>query len=267
MYVGIDAGASATKTVIINKEGDIVSYSIVPSGINFKVSSEKALGKALRISFLSLKDILYTVSTGYGRALVNAKATSSEIMCVTRGVHKLFPSVRTIIDVGGQDSKAIRIDEKGRVLNFVMNDKCAAGTGRFLEVMSNILGKPIDELGILHSRSSKPTRISSTCTVFAESEVISHISKGSEIEDVIAGLHEAIAERIYNMSSRIGFEKDVAFTGGVAKNQGFVDALSKKIGLTPTLPEEPQTICALGAALAAIKKHYESTSHSNLRSH
>lgn len=266
MYIGIDAGASATKTVIINKEGEVVSYSIVPSGINFKVSSEKALRKALKISDLSLKDILYTVSTGYGRALVNAEATSSEIMCVTRGVHKLFPSVRTIIDVGGQDSKAIRVDENGRVSNFVMNDKCAAGTGRFLEVMSNILGKPINELGILHFKSSKPTKISSTCTVFAESEVISHISKGSEIEDVIAGLHEAIAERIYNMSSRIGFEKDVAFTGGVAKNQGFVDALSKKVGLTPTLPEEPQIICALGAALASIKKHEESASHYNLRS-
>lgn len=257
MYVGIDAGASATKAAIINKEREIVSYSIVPSGINFKVSSEKALRKALETSHLSLKDILYTVSTGYGRALVKAKATSSEIICASRGVHKLFPSVRTIIDVGGQDSKAIRIDEDGRVLNFVMNDKCAAGTGRFLEVMSNILGKPISDLSILHFKSSKPVKISSTCTVFAESEVISHVSKGSEIEDVIAGLHQAIAERIYNMSSRIGFEKDVAFTGGVAKNQGFVDALSKKIGSNPILPEEPQIICALGAALAAIKKHKE----------
>lgn len=257
MYVGIDAGASATKAVIINKEREIVSYSIVPSGINFKVSSEKALRKALETSHLSLKDILYIVSTGYGRAMVNAKATSSEIICVSRGVHKLFPSVRTVIDVGGQDSKAIRIDEDGRVLNFVMNDKCAAGTGRFLEVMSNILGKPISDLSILHFKSLKPVKISSTCTVFAESEVISHVSKGSEIEDVIAGLHQAIAERVYNMSSRIGFEKDVAFTGGVAKNQGFVDALSKKIGSNPISPEEPQIICALGAALAAIKKHKE----------
>jgi predicted CoA-substrate-specific enzyme activase len=257
MYVGIDAGASATKAVIINKEREIVSCSIVPSGINFKVSSEKALRKALETFHLSLKDILYIVSTGYGRAMVNAKATSSEIICVSRGVHKLFPSVRTVIDVGGQDSKAIRIDEDGRVLKFVMNDKCAAGTGRFLEVMSNILGKPISDLSILHFKSLKPVKISSTCTVFAESEVISHVSKGSEIEDVIAGLHQAIAERVYNMSSRIGFEKDVAFTGGVAKNQGFVDALSKKIGSNPISPEEPQIICALGAALAAIKKHKE----------
>ena len=194
MYVGIDAGASATKAVIINKEREIVSYSIVPSGINFKVSSEKALRKALKISDLTLGNISYTVSTGYGRALVNAKATSSEIICVSRGIHKLFSSVRTIIDVGGQDSKAIRIDEDGRVLNFVMNDKCAAGTGRFLEVMSNILGKPIEELSRLHFKSLKPVKISSTCTVFAESEVISHVSKGSEIEDVIAGLHQAIAK-------------------------------------------------------------------------
>jgi len=257
MYVGIDSGASATKTVIINKNGEIVSYAIVPSGINFKLSSEEALRKALESSRLNLKDISYAVSTGYGRALVNAKYVSSEITCVSRGIHKLFPSVRTIIDVGGQDSKAVRIDENGRVLDFVMNDKCAAGTGRFLEVMSSILGKPIEELSRLHFKSSKPIKISSTCTVFAESEVISHISQGSEIEDAIAGLHEAIAERIYNMSSRIGFEKDLAFTGGVAKNQGFVDALSKKIGVAPTLPEEPQIICAFGAGLAAIKKHKE----------
>jgi predicted CoA-substrate-specific enzyme activase len=257
MYVGIDAGASATKAVIVNKDGEIVSYAIVPSGINFKASSEGALTKALKLSDLSLEGLLYTVSTGYGRALVNAKSTSSEIICISRGIHKLFPLVRTIIDVGGQDSKAIRIAEDGRVLDFVMNDKCAAGTGRFLEVMSNILEKPIEELSKLHFKSSKPIKISSTCTVFAESEVISQISQGSEIEDVIAGLHEAVAERIYNMSSRIRFEKDVALTGGVAKNQGFVDALSKKIKLTPTLPEEPQIICAYGAALAAVKRHQE----------
>ena len=124
-----------------------------------------------------MKDISYTVSTGYGRALVNTNSVSSEITCISRGIHKLFPSVRTIIDVGGQDSKAVRIDENGRVLDFVMNDKCAAGTGRFLEVMSSILGKPIEELSRLHFKSSKPIKISSTCTVFAESEVISHISQ------------------------------------------------------------------------------------------
>ncbi len=258
MYVGIDAGASATKAVLVSKEGEIISYAIVPSGINFKISSEEALKKALESSGQKLKDILYIVSTGYGRTLVNTKSTSSEIICVSRGVFKLFPSVRTIIDVGGQDSKAIKIGENGRVLDFVMNDKCAAGTGRFLEVMSNILSKPIEELSKLHFKASKPIKISSTCTVFAESEVISHISQGSQIENVIAGLHEAIAERIYTMSSRVGFEKDVALTGGVAKNQGFVDALSKKIGLAPTLPKEPQIVCAFGAALVAIKRHEES---------
>ncbi len=255
MYIGIDAGASATKAVIVNKVGSIISYAVVPSGINFKSSSEQALRTALEKSGLGFKDVLYSVSTGYGRALVNTKAASSEITCVSRGVHRLFPLVRTIIDVGGQDSKAIKIDENGRVLDFAMNDKCAAGTGRFLEVMSNILGKPIEELSKLHFKSSKPIKISSTCTVFAESEVISSVSQGSAIEDVIAGLHEAIAERIYSMSSRIGFEKDVAFTGGVAKNKGFVDALSRKIGLSPIVPDEPQIICAFGAALAAIKKH------------
>lgn len=135
-----------------------------------------------------------------------------------------------------------------------MNDKCAAGTGRFLEVMATILGKPIEELGALHFKSLNPVKISSTCTVFAESEVISYISKGCKIEDVIAGLHSAIAERISSMSSRIGFEREVAFTGGVAKNPGFVEALSKRIGFNPILPKEPQIICAFGAALLAKKQ-------------
>ncbi len=255
MYVGIDAGASATKAVIVDEGGEIISYAIVPSGTNFKTSFENALGEALRKLGLESKDILYMVSTGYGRDLVNAKSTSSEVTCISRGIHKIFPSVRTVVDIGGQDSKAMKVDKNGRILNFIMNEKCAAGTGRFLEVMSNILEKPIEELSKLHFRSSAPVKISSTCTVFAETEVISCLSQGSEIEDVVAGVHGAIAERIYNMASRIGFQEDVAFTGGVAKNQGFVDALSKKIGLHYIVPEEPQIICALGAALAAIKKH------------
>jgi predicted CoA-substrate-specific enzyme activase len=255
MYAGIDAGASATKAVIVDEKGEITSYSILPSGMNFKLSSKKVLEKALQLGGFELKDVLYIVSTGYGRSLVDAQSSSSEIACISRGAHKLFPSARTIIDVGGQDSKAIKIDSEGRVLDFVMNDKCSAGTGRFLEVMANLLEKPIEELSSLHFKSKKPVKISSTCTVFAESEVISHISQGSAIEDLVAGIHEAIAERIYNMASRIVFEKDIVFTGGVAKNEGFVNALSKKIGSTPLLPDEPQIVCAWGAALVALKKY------------
>lgn len=257
MYAGIDAGASATKVVIVDDKEQIVSHAIVKSGINFKASFEEALNKALERLSLIRRNVLYTVSTGYGRELVDASTIFSEITCISRGVHKLFPSVRTIIDVGGQDSKAIKVDENGRVLDFVMNDKCAAGTGRFLEVMANLLGKPIEELGSFHFKSSNPVKISSTCTVFAESEVISYISKGCKIEDVIAGLHNAIADRIFSMSSRIGFEREVAFTGGVAKNSGFVEALSKRIGLNPILPKEPQIICAFGAALLAKKQFKE----------
>jgi predicted CoA-substrate-specific enzyme activase len=255
MYAGVDAGASATKVVIIDENENIISHAIVPSGINFKTSSNEALKRALEKPGLSRKDVLYVVSTGYGRELVDSHKVFSEITCISHGVHKLFPSVRTIIDVGGQDSKAIRVDEKGRVIDFVMNDKCAAGTGRFLEVMASILGKPIDELGVLHFKSLDPVKISSTCTVFAESEVISHVSKGCEVEDVIAGLHNAIAERIFSMSSRIGFKREIALTGGVAKNPGFVEALSKKIGFSLILPREPQIVCAFGAALLA-RKHF-----------
>jgi predicted CoA-substrate-specific enzyme activase len=257
MYVGIDAGASATKAVIVNGEGEIISYAIVPSGMNFKASTKKVLEEALRLGEVRFEKMAYVVSTGYGRALVNSHSSSSEIACIARGTYRLFPTARTIIDVGGQDSKAIKIDSEGRILDFVMNDKCSAGTGRFLEVMANLLGKSIEALSNLHFKSLRPVKISSTCTVFAESEVISHISQGSSLEDLVAGIHEAIAERIYNMASRIVFEKDVVFTGGVAKNKGFVDTLSRKIGLTPLVPEEPQIICAFGAALLAIKKSKE----------
>ncbi|MCS7140202.1 MAG: acyl-CoA dehydratase activase [Candidatus Nezhaarchaeota archaeon] len=255
MYVGIDAGASATKAVIINEREEIISYAIVPSGVNFKASAEEALKKALEKGNLTERAVLHVVSTGYGRELVNANATFSEIICIARGVSKLIPEARTIIDVGGQDSKAIRIDLSGRVLDFVMNDKCAAGTGRFLEVMANILRRSIEELGSLHLKSSNPIKISSTCTVFAESEVISYISRGRPIEDVIAGLHYAIAERVLTMASRIGLEREVVLTGGVAKNLGFVEAISSKMGFKPLIPKEPQIVCAFGAALLARRSH------------
>ncbi len=255
MYLGIDAGASTTKALIVNEEGKVASYFITPSGMDFRASYEKCLCSVLQTSGLNLGAIQYSVSTGYGRALINADSQSSEIVCISRGVHKLLPSVRTVIDVGGQDSKAIRVDGDGRVVNFAMNDKCAAGTGRFLEVMANIIGKPVSQLAEVHRRSSRPVEISSTCTVFAESEVVSHISQGARVEDVVAGLHQAMAERVYVMANRVGFEREVAFTGGVAKNRGFVSALDKKIGCGTVIPEEPQIMGALGAALSAIKRY------------
>lgn len=254
MYLGVDAGASATKVVLIDNSEKIVSYAIVPSGINFVDALRRALEKALYLHNLDASDLKYSVATGYGRRLIEADSTSTEILCIAKAAYKLYPSVRTIIDVGGQDSKAIKVDEHGRVTNFVMNDKCAAGTGRFLDVMSNIIGKKIDELSVLHFKSSNPVKITSTCTVFAESEVISYLSQGCRIEDIIAGLHNAIANRIYIMASTIGFEKEVLFTGGVAKNRGFVEALTQKMRIKPILPEEPQIICAYGAALTAKAK-------------
>jgi len=254
MYLGIDAGASATKAALIDESERIISYAIVPSGIDFMEASRKALEKALSLHNLNVNDLKYSVATGYGRRLIKADSISTEILCIAKAAYKLYPSVRTIIDVGGQDSKAIRIDKHGKVTNFVMNDKCAAGTGRFLEVMSNIIGVKIDELSTLHFKSTSPVKITSTCTVFAESEVVSYLSQGYKIEDIIAGLHNAIADRIYLMASTIGFEKEVLFTGGVAKNKGFVESLSQKMGIKPILPKEPQIICAYGAALTAKSK-------------
>jgi len=196
--------------------------------------------------------VAYTVVTGYGRVRFNAADEEvSEISCHARGAFQLSGAVRTVVDIGGQDSKAIRLDPSGRVVDFAMNDKCAAGTGRFLEVMAAALGVPIEEFGTLALKSEHPVSISSTCTVFAESEAISHIARGAARQDVAAGLHQAIASRLFGLLSRVGLEPEVMLTGGVALNAGVVTALARLCARQITVPADPQTVGALGAALYA----------------
>ena len=210
------------------------------------IATEEALEKAR----LSLQNLDYIVSTGYGRSAVScANKVSSEIICHASGVYFLMKEARIIIDIGTQDSKVIKIDENGRIINFAMNDKCAAGTGRFLEVMASALGLQLDEMGAISLSSKNPCSISSTCTVFAESEVVTLRAHGRSVKDLVAGIHKAIATRVAIMGAEIRFDKEIVFTGGVAKNSGVKKALEDVISMTILTPVEPQITGALGAAL------------------
>jgi predicted CoA-substrate-specific enzyme activase len=252
MFVcGLDIGAATTKAVILN-QGKMVSYSVLPTGQSVNVATTRVLEEATRQLGLGMKDFSRVVTTGYGRhAIPFPHRAVSEIICHAKGASFLLPSVRTVIDIGGQDSKVIALDEGGNVTNFVMNDKCAAGTGRFIEVMAHVLEVPLEDMGTLSLRSGKPCMISSTCTVFAESEVVSLRAKGESRENLIAGIHKGIASRTITMGGIVGFNKEVAFTGGVAKNAGVKHYLETAIGNQLLVPEEPQIIGALGAALFA----------------
>lgn len=248
---GIDIGAGTAKAVIL-KNHEIAASSVIPVRGNIESAIKEVMVDTLKEAGLSLDDLEYVVSTGYGRdAVPFARISSTEIICHATGVHFLIPQARTIIDIGAQDSKVIRINEKGRVVDFAMNDKCAAGTGRFLEVMAQVLGVKLDDMGPLSLTSKNLCNISSTCTVFAETEVVSLRAQGKAVEDLIAGIHRAIASRIVVMSSVIKLDPETVFTGGVAKNTGVQYALEKIGKIKCILPANPQITGALGAALIA----------------
>ena len=251
IVAGVDAGAATTKALIL-RDGEILSYTILPTGHKVAETSEQVTQEALKRAQLSMSDLDYVVSTGYGRkAIPFAHKAITEIICHAKGANFLIPETRGIIDIGGQDSKVISVDERGNVTDFVMNDKCAAGTGRFLEVMANVLGVELDELGLVSLTSKSPCQISNTCTIFAESEVVSLRAEGRSRADLVAGIHKAVASRVAIMASNIRLEKETVFTGGVAKNVGVRRVLEEEIGLGILVPEEPQIIGALGAALLA----------------
>ena len=211
-----------------------------------------AFKQALTASGIVKSDVARVVATGYGRGSIDFAAKSvTEITCHAIGARKLFHEARTVIDIGGQDSKVIRLAKDGRVDDFAMNDKCAAGTGRFLEVMARSLDTDLQSLGRLSTLSREDVRISSTCTVFAESEVVALVAKGTAKEDIIRGLHRSVAERIYAMVARLRAEGPFVMTGGVAKNSGVVAALEERLKTRLLLPDEPQIVGALGAAIVA----------------
>ena len=251
LTAGVDVGAVSAKTVIL-KDKEIISYYILPTGSDVTQIGENVTSKALMRAGFSLNDLDYIIATGYGRnSIPFANEAISEIICHAKGAIFLIPTARTIIDIGGQDSKVIRVNEDGNVIDFAMNDKCAAGTGRFLEVMARALDLELTDLGSVSLNSKNPCKISSVCTVFAESEVVSLRAEKKAREDIIAGIHKSIANRIITMGLQIGYENQIVFTGGVAKNKGVQKALEQELGTKIAIPSEPQIVGALGAALLA----------------
>ncbi len=248
-FAGIDLGSTMTKVVIMNMDEELSASVISHTGAEHRRLANKVMGEALEQAGLSFDEIAYVVATGYGRINVPfADRQITELTCHARGIASLFPTVRLAIDIGGQDAKGLKIND-GKLIDFVMSDKCAAGTGRFLEVIAAALGLKVEDLGNISLKSTNKVSISSTCTVFAQQEVISHLSEGVPLEDVVAGLHDAIASRVTRMVRRLKIEPDVVFTGGVAKNIGVVKALEENLGCEVFVPEEPLLSGATGAAL------------------
>ncbi|MFO7962609.1 MAG: acyl-CoA dehydratase activase [Desulfobacterales bacterium] len=250
---GVDVGSRTTCALIL-EDNHIVSYSLINTGVQSALTSQRAMEDALTKASLTMEDISFIVGSGYGRFLVPfAHTIVTEIWCHSKGAHWYFPGVRTILDMGGQDCKAIRVDAKGDHINFAMNDKCAAGTGRFLEVMADTLGFRIEDIGELSLQSKHEVKISSTCAVFAKSEVAALVRRKIDKIDILAGLHEAISVRTFNLLKRVKIEKDFVITGGIANNIGVVRRLEEKAGLKAKIPEKPQIVGALGAAILARK--------------
>ena len=238
-----------TKVVIINADGEVCSHVVGPSGAEHRRLANQVMRKALEQAQLSFDEVSCVIATGYGRINVPfADRQITELTCQAKGVSSLFPNVRLAIDIGGQDAKGLKIRD-GKLIDFAMNDKCAAGTGRFLEVVASALGLKLEELGSISLKSTRKVEISSTCTVFARQEVVSRISDGVPIEDIVAGLHDAITSRVVRMVMRLKIEPDVVFTGGVARNIGVVEALEENLGCEVLVPEAPLLSGATGAAL------------------
>lgn len=259
MYtLGIDSGSTSTNAVILDENKTIKAFSVLRTGAKSSQSANAVLEDVLSKAGLQKEDISRIVSTGYGRVSIPfADTTVTEISCHGKGAHFLFPTVHTILDIGGQDSKAIRLNDNGEVIDFVMNDKCAAGTGRFLEMMARSLEISIDELGPVSLKSKENIEISSMCSVFAESEVISLIAQNKEIADIAHGIHTAIAKKSLSLLKKVGLTGDFMMTGGVAKNPGVVDILEKELKSKLFIYDEPEIVGALGAALYGLEEFKE----------
>ena len=249
-FAGLDIGSTMTKVVIMS--GGVISSVVGPTGPEQRRLANKVMEEALKKIGLPFASITYVVATGYGRINVPfADRQITEIACHARGVASIFPEARTIIDIGGQDSKGIKVDG-GRPVDFVMNDKCAAGSGRFLEVIADTLGVKIEELGEISLTSKKPANISNICTIWAEQEVVEMLAGGAPLNDLVAGVHASLADRISRMIRRLDVVREVVMTGGGAKNIGLVKAFSDKLGCPILIPPEPLITGAVGAALLGM---------------
>ena len=251
---GIDIGSTTSKCVVLRDGEEIVATSLYTGGIGTR-SPERARAEALIVAGLEERDMSAITATGYGRNLVEgADHNVSELTCHALGAHLIFPETRTIIDIGGQDAKVISLSEEGKMTEFQMNDKCAAGTGRFLDVMAGVLQIPVSEIGSYAEQSTRPAQISSTCTVFAESEVISQLAGGASLPDILAGICDSVAARTASMARRLPLEKAITMSGGVAQNSGVREALKRQLGTDLLFSPMAQFFGAIGAARYAYQQ-------------
>jgi predicted CoA-substrate-specific enzyme activase len=256
LVCGCDIGSTTGKALLLD-EGGVVGYSIIPCATRPEHTADLAIELALEKAGLGGDEVIdYIVATGYGRVnLQRADENVSEITCHGRGAHHLRPTLRTVIDIGGQDCKVMSLSEEGRVVDFSMNDKCAAGTGRFFEAMSRAIGIGLDELAEISLKADKAASITSQCSVFAESEVISLLNEGVPLPEIAAGINESIAARLSSLARKVGLREELTLTGGCAKNRGLVVALERRLGTrVQSLSADPQVIGALGAALIARER-------------
>lgn len=251
---GVDVGSTQTKAVILGADRVIKGRALVPTGANVARAAQRSFDEALKNSGVPREDVVFVVGTGYGRFKVTFGNTQvTEISCHARGACFLFPNTKTIIDMGGQDTKVISIGPGGEVADFCMNDKCAAGTGRFLSAAAETLGMSLDDIGPVSLKSSNPVRISSVCAVFVESDIMSFVAQKKPVPDILAGVHKAIAVRTVSLARRVGIEPEVTFTGGVARNVGMVKMLEEVLGVKLNTSEDSHFMGAIGAALYALE--------------
>jgi predicted CoA-substrate-specific enzyme activase len=252
---GVDVGSTQTKAVLIDDSRRIAGRALINTGGHVARAAERVFEEALRDAGKCRGEVSYVVGTGYGRFKVSfGDAQITEISCHAKGAVFLFPATRTVIDIGGQDAKGVRIGPHGEVEDFVMNDKCAAGTGRFLSNSAETLGLSLDAIGEISLRAGRPVRLSTVCSVFVESDIMAYLAQGRKVEDILAGVHSAIAARTIALVRRVGIEPEVTFTGGVSRNIGMVRALESKLAMPLNVSPESQFVGALGAALWGLER-------------
>jgi predicted CoA-substrate-specific enzyme activase len=252
---GVDVGSTQTKAIILSEDQKIIGRALINTGAFVSQAAERSFRAAAENAGIKPEDVAYVVGTGYGRYKVNfGNAQITEISCHARGAKFLFPKTQTVIDMGGQDAKGIRVGPDGDVKDFVMNDKCAAGTGRFLSNAAETLSVSLDDIGPISLKGKKPVRLSTVCAVFVESDIMSYLAEGKTMEDIMAGVHSAIAARTVALVRRVGIEAEVAFTGGVSRNVGMVKALEEKLQLPVNVCDDSHFIGAIGAALFALDR-------------
>jgi len=252
---GVDVGSTQTKAVVLDERREVAGRALIDTGANVTRAGERAFTEALATAGLARDDVVFVVGTGYGRYKVTFGDTQvTEISCHARAAKRLFPGTRTVIDMGGQDAKGISVGDEGDVKDFVMNDKCAAGTGRFLASAAEALDLPLSEIGPLSLQAISPVRLSTVCAVFVESDIMSYLAQGKSVEDVLGGVHSAIAARTIALVRRVGIEPEVTFTGGVSRNVGMVRALEEKLQMRLNVSPESAFMGAIGAAIFALER-------------